>query len=113
MHEVGIMHSTLDYAEEQARSAGATAIHRLRMRVGGLSGVVTDALQFAFEALSPQTMAAGATLEIEDVIPACWCPHCQAEFEVDDFVFLCPRCQQPCSELRRGRELELASMEIS
>ena len=113
MHEVGIMHSTLAHAEEQARAAGATTIHSLRMRVGGMSGVVAEALRFAFEALSAESMAAGATLEIETVVPACWCPHCQAEFEVDDFVFLCPRCQHPCSELRRGRELELASLEIS
>ena len=51
------MQTTLDTAVRQARAAGATRIHTLRLRVGRLSGVVTDALEFAFEALRPGTPA--------------------------------------------------------
>lgn len=113
MHEVGIMRATLDLAEQQARASGGTSIHLLRMRIGRLSGVVTDALQFAFEALRTNSMAAGAALEVDDVAPACWCRECEAEFEVDDFIYECPRCKHLSGELRRGRELELVSLEIT
>jgi len=113
VHEVSIMQSTLDLAEQQARASGATTIHSLRLRIGRLSGVVTEALRFAFQALRENTMASGATLEIEEVEPACWCARCGAEFAVNDYIYECPRCHEPSADLRRGREMALVSLEIS
>jgi hydrogenase nickel incorporation protein HypA/HybF len=113
MHEVGIMQGALLTAEAQARERGAARIHRLRLRIGRLSGVVPDSLQFAFEALSPGTLAEGGTLEIENVPAVFWCRRCEREFEVADFIPECPHCHQWDGELRRGREMELSSMEIS
>ncbi|MCU0771509.1 MAG: hydrogenase maturation nickel metallochaperone HypA [Verrucomicrobia bacterium] len=107
------MQSTLALAEQQARQSGAAAIHSLRMRIGTLSGVVAEALQFAFQALKADTLAAGATLEVEEVRPACWCGECRAEFEVTDFLYECPHCHRPSVDLRRGRELALVSLEVS
>lgn len=113
MHEFSIMQSALELAEKNMRDAGASRIHRLRVRVGRLSGVVPDALRFAFEGLKSGTAAAAAELEIEEVPAICWCPDCAAEFEAQDLNYECPRCHRPGGELRRGRELELASLEIS
>ncbi len=97
----------------QAKASGASKVHQLRLRIGALSGVVPDALQFAFEVVSRDTMAAGARLDIESVPATCWCAACQAEFTSEDYAWECPRCHAPSSELRRGLELELSSMEIS
>ncbi len=113
MHEVGIIQNALQMAITQAKASGASKVHQLRLRIGVLSGVVPDALQFAFEVVSRDTMAAGARLDIESVPATCWCAACQAEFESQDFIYECPRCHAPSSELRRGLELELSSMEIS
>ena len=109
MHEVAIMSEALRMAEE---AAGAKQILKLRLRVGALSGVVEDSLRFAFDVVSGETLAAGATLEIERVPGTCWCGTCQAEFECADFFNECPRCHVPSGELRRGRELEIAAVEI-
>ena len=113
MHEASIMKSALEYAEEQARQAGATRVHRLRLKVGNLSGVVPEALRFAFDALCAGTMTEGAALEIVSVPAVCWCQTCQAEFDSPDFAQECPRCHEVSMDLRRGRELEMESMEIS
>ena len=107
------MQSTLSLAVKQAQANGGSRIHRLRMRVGAMSGVVPEALEFSFEALRMETMADGAVLEIEQVPAASWCAHCQAEFPSADLIFECPQCQQPSAELRRGTELELVNIEIS
>lgn len=85
MHEVGIMQGALATAEQQARERGATRIHRLSLRIGQLSGVVSDSLQFAFEALSIGTLAEGGVLEITPVPAAFWCRRCEREFECPDF----------------------------
>jgi len=106
------MEEALRMALEQAKTSGASRILMLRLRVGTLSGVVPEALRFAFDVVCRDTMAEGASLEMETVPAACWCPGCRAEFEYVDFMSECPRCHQPSGELRRGRELEIASMEI-
>ncbi len=113
MHEVGIMQSALEMAEHQARAAGAMRIHRLKLRVGALSGVVPEALRFAYEGLKPGTLAADAVLEIEEVPAVGWCQDCNAEFTATDLCYECPQCHQMSGQLRHGNELELASLEIS
>jgi hydrogenase nickel incorporation protein HypA/HybF len=113
MHEFSIMQSTLETAAQKTRAAGATRIHRLKLRIGKLSGVVPEALRFAFDALKTGSPAAGAELEIEEVPAVCWCAGCAAEFETADLTYECPRCHQPSGDLRRGSEMELTSLEIS
>jgi hydrogenase nickel incorporation protein HypA/HybF len=112
VHELSIMESALTMALEQARKAGAGQVHVIRLRIGALSGVVPDALQFAFEALTPGTPAEGAELAIEHVPARFWCAACTREFQSDDLFAECPDCHQPSGELRAGREMELASLEI-
>jgi len=113
MHEFGIMAAALETAAQKTRAAGATQIHRLKLRVGKLSGVVPEALRFAFEALKDQSLAAQAELEIVEVPAGCWCADCAAEFDTAEGRYECPRCHQPSGDLRRGKEMELASLEIS
>lgn len=113
MHEVGIIQGAVSMAIETAKASGATQIHRLRLRVGAMSGVVPEALRFAFDVVSQGTIAQGAMLEIEEVPATCWCAACQREFASSDFLGECPGCQTVSSELRRGTELELGSVEVS
>jgi hydrogenase nickel incorporation protein HypA/HybF len=77
-----------------------------------LSGVVPEALEFAFEALAPGTVAEGARLAVENVPARFWCRRCAREFQADDLLAVCPDCQEASGEIRAGRELELASLEI-
>lgn len=112
MHELSIMDNALNLALDQAQKAGATRVYLVRLRIGALSGVVPDALQFAFEALTPGTLAEGAVLDIENIPARFWCSTCAREFQSDDFFAECPGCHEPSGDLRAGREMELASMEI-
>jgi hydrogenase nickel incorporation protein HypA/HybF len=113
MHEVGIIQSALEAAVRRAREAGAREIQGLRLRVGAMTGVVPDALQFAFEVVRQGTLAAQARLEVELVPVRCWCARCQTEFPTEDLLYECPQCGALSSELRGGLELELASLEVA
>ena len=106
------MESALGMASEQARQAGAKRVYLLRLRVGALSGAVPEALQFAFESLSPGTLMEGAELGIEEVPARFYCRNCSVEFTAGRMYSECPKCQRASGEIRAGRELELASMEI-
>lgn len=107
------MQSALEQALAKAREAGARQVHEIHLRVGALSGVVPDALQMAFEALRMGTPAEGAVLKIEEVPARYWCVVCDREFASDKMFAECPTCRCVSGELRVGRELELASMEIT
>jgi len=107
------MQSVLALAEEQARTSGATQIHEVRLRIGQLSGVVAEAMETAFGILRKGTLAAEAQLAIDRVPGACWCRSCQQEFETSEWLCECPGCGGISAELRRGRELELSSLEVS
>jgi len=113
MHEVSIMEEAVRLAVDTAKARGADRVLGLRLRVGAMSGVVPEALHFAFDVICRGTIAEGAGLEIETVLAACWCAGCQAEFECADWLNECPRCHDVSGDLRRGRELEIASVEMS
>jgi hydrogenase nickel incorporation protein HypA/HybF len=112
MHELGLMQETLALALAHAGHRDARAIHRISLRIGRLSGVVSEAMAFAFEAVAAGTIAEGAVLEIEDVPLACACESCGDEFEPLAFDYTCTRCGATARVIR-GRELELAALEVS
>ena len=113
MHEVGLMESALAIALQRAGEEGAQRVHRLTMRIGPLSGVVPEALEFAFDVLTRGTIAEGATLEVEHVPMVCSCSSCHLEFQPDDLFCECPQCHESRVKVQQGRELELASLEVS
>jgi hydrogenase nickel incorporation protein HypA/HybF len=112
MHEVSIMTEAIRMAVEAAQAAGAQRITELRMRIGVLSGVVPEALQFAFEAVAAGSLAENATLTIEQTPARFWCEVCQSEFVAANYFAECPQCKTSSRDLRAGRELELSAMEI-
>lgn len=112
MHELSIMVEALRMAEEAAQAAQAKRIVAVKLRVGRLSGVVPEAMEFAWDAVRSGTMAENAVLEIESVPAVCWCAHCQSEFESPDFFNECPKCRRGDGELRRGSELEIVNIEV-
>lgn len=113
MHEVSIMEQTLNIAIANAQSQNARKIHRLKMRIGTMSGVVPESLEFAFDVVTKGTMAEGATFEIESIPVRCYCEKCQTTFNPTDFFYQCPNCENLVYQSLAGKEIELASLEVS
>ncbi|HEX4000304.1 MAG TPA: hydrogenase maturation nickel metallochaperone HypA [Pirellulales bacterium] len=113
MHELSIAQSLIELACEAAARDRCERVTRLFVRVGALSGVVKEALEFSFELAAEDTPCAGATLEIESVGLTVHCPKCDATKTVGgDYLFCCPTCGSPTPEILSGRELELVSVEV-
>jgi len=114
MHEMGIAQAALQQIAAQAQQAGATQVHRVVLRIGTLSGVDPDALRFAMEIALPESSAAGAVFEIEIVPARARCQKCSGEFTPENsFLFECPHCHALGATILQGKELDLASLEIS
>ena len=114
MHEVGIARSVLDAALATAERESARAVLRVDLRVGALSGVVPEALAFAFDALKEGTSASDAELAITHVPYRARCTYCDEAFEVADGwgVALCPHCGEPSATTVEGEELVITALEV-
>ncbi|MBT3268934.1 hydrogenase maturation nickel metallochaperone HypA [Candidatus Poribacteria bacterium] len=113
MHEVSLMATAVEVAEQHARDAGGTRIRVLRVRIGEASGVVREALEFAFEAVTVGTMAEGASFDVQVVPTLCYCSNCKEEFTPTSVFRECPTCGSFSADIRQGMELELASLEVT
>jgi hydrogenase nickel incorporation protein HypA/HybF len=106
------MQGVMDAVEASAREAKASRVTEVRLRIGELAEVIDDALQFAFEALSPETMTDGGTLVIEHVEARSRCSVCGCEFKHDRLHWTCPECESLATELIQGKELYIDAIEI-
>jgi hydrogenase nickel incorporation protein HypA/HybF len=113
MHEISIMQSAIALALSQASQQDAQRIHWIKLQIGELSGVIPEALMFAFEIVTAGTIAAEAELKLETVPVICHCRSCQQDFNPESWIYVCPGCHQLTTELRQGRELILTALEVS
>lgn len=114
MHEYSIVQGVLDAVIPAAVDAGATRVTKVRLKVGEMTEVVRDSLDFMWDLCCEDrgAIASGAVLEVEMVMPRSACLQCGNEFEHDRFHLHCPSCGSASTMLLSGRELEIASMDV-
>jgi hydrogenase nickel incorporation protein HypA/HybF len=113
MHEVAIAEHLLKIAVDECKKNGYSKISNVRVSVGKASGVMPEALLFAFDALKAGTIAAGAALMIEEVPVAGHCAACNADFTTSErFVLCCPQCGSSAYSIHAGRELDIKELEV-
>ena len=108
MHELAITQSVVDMVVE--RTAGRQ-VSLVRLEVGGLSGVVPDAMEFCYELLISGTPLEGSTLVIDQTRGAAHCRSCGRDFALSDLILLCP-CGSADVDVVAGRELKVLSVEL-
>lgn len=111
MHEVSIIQSVIKIVLEKAIECNLTKVNKVSLKIGELSGVMPECLNFAFKIGIMDTMLEGSTLEIEKVSAVAQCIDCKQEFPIDHFNKLCPCCNKFCSNIIRGYELYVNTIE--
>jgi hydrogenase nickel incorporation protein HypA/HybF len=112
MHEFSVTESLLALALEKAGQANAARITRINLVLGEMSGVVGECVQFYFDALSRETIAAGAQLAFEARPTKLRCHRCQQEFPPQNHDWTCPACREMAFEIVSGRECYMESIEV-
>ncbi len=110
MHEMTVANDLVRILVDAATRAGAARVTGARIRVGALSCINHDALRFGFEALSRETLAEGAALELVTIPAGGTCPECGWAGEVTSPGELdCPTCGVGPVGLAGGQELTVES----
>jgi hydrogenase nickel incorporation protein HypA/HybF len=113
MHELSIAVSLIDVAAGEAARLGGARVQALHVRLGPLSGVVREALEFSFDVAAAGTPIEGARLRIEEVPVRVFCADCSEERALPGVQPLrCPVCGGTTPEIVGGRECLLVALEV-
>lgn len=115
MHEASIVAELLNIATNECIKNGYSKIEQIKVVIGRATGIMTDALLFAFDVLKKDTPAENANLIIEEIPVRGICKDCGEEFENNEnyIIFECPHCGSFSVDLISGKELNIIEMEIS
>lgn len=114
MHEATIALSVLDIITTKCKEDGYSRINSVIVRIGRASGVLPEALSFAFDVAKIETIARDAELIIETVPLGGHCYDCGKSFEVDAFYVLnCPECLSSSFKIEKGFEMDIIEMDVS
>jgi hydrogenase nickel incorporation protein HypA/HybF len=113
MHELSIVSSVVETVTESLEAYPGARVEEVRLRVGVLAAVVVDSLEFCWGLATEGTALEGSRLVVKMIPVVMHCAACEEDVELDGVQsFRCPRCDEPCSDLRHGRELEIEAIEI-
>jgi hydrogenase nickel incorporation protein HypA/HybF len=117
MHELSIVTSIVETVTEtlaaQPDSSRGSRVLEVRLRVGALASVIPESLEFCWGIVSEGTPLEGSRLVVNMLPVVVHCASCGQDATLEGVQsFRCPRCGEPCSDMRQGRELEIDSIEI-
>lgn len=107
MHELSITQSVVDTIVERL---GEVPVHRVRLEIGKLSGVVPDSVRFCFELVTAGTTLDGAALEIDEPDGSARCRTCGTEFATAEVMPLCA-CGSADVEVLGGATLRIRNVD--
>jgi hydrogenase nickel incorporation protein HypA/HybF len=113
MHELSVALGLIEGIQDSAARGGFERVLAVHVRVGALSGIAPDALQFSWKLASAGTLAADSALKIEDVPLVVFCERCGGERAPRPASgLICPDCASACPTIVRGRDLQLVAVEV-
>jgi hydrogenase nickel incorporation protein HypA/HybF len=112
VHELSFAESIVDIIHQSVPDEELKDVRVVRLKIGALSGVVADSLDFCFTAISAETSLAQARLEIEQIPFSVLCKSCRKTFVNDIGYVVCPECGGVETTVLSGRELQLTEIEI-
>lgn len=113
MHELSVCLSLLQQLETIAEDRNASAVEKVFLKIGPLSGIEPKLLRQAYPLATAGTVAADAELVIEysDVVVACTQCHCESTVKPNRL--LCSACGDFRTRIVSGDEMILQRLELT
>ena len=111
MHEFSIIQGIVDIVLATAREKEVTHISLVEVEVGRASGVIREAMEFAWEAARKDTLLSQAGLKIVEIPLVVRCNTCGRQYEPVEIYEICPGCGEVNPEIITGKELRVVAVE--
>ena len=112
MHELSIVKSIVQIAEDQVRRAGARSVEKIELEIGHLAGVEWQALDFVWELGVKESVLEGSERAIDRIPGKARCLECGQEFAIKVLFDACPQCQSHFNEILKGKELRVKALTV-
>lgn len=113
MHELSIVMSIVETAEEKVKENHAQSVESIDLVIGDLAGVENEALDFAWESAVKNTVLHSAKRNVIYVPARAKCLECDCEFEIKELYDECPLCGEHLLQIVQGKELQIKSMVLN
>lgn len=111
MHEFSIASGIAEVALEAAANHHLNTVSIVEVNIGNAAGVVTDALDFAWESVRKGGLLDTAQLKINRIPLVMRCSDCSTEYPAAEVWDPCPSCNGMVHTVISGRELKVISIE--
>jgi hydrogenase nickel incorporation protein HypA/HybF len=115
VHELQVTESILAIALKHAAANDAEKILSIQLKIGELSDIENEWIQKYFDYLSKDTIASGATLDIERTPVVMQCDQCSHSFAInikEMKEIQCPQCNSKQCTFVSGREYYIKAIEV-
>lgn len=113
MHEMSLAEGVLQLIEDAAREQEFAKVTRVWLEIGQLSGVEAEAMKFCFDAVTRDSIADGAGLEIIALPGTGWCMQCSLTVPMTEVFGECPQCGSYQIQVTGGTEMRVKELEVS
>lgn len=112
MHEMSLCEGVMQVIEGQAEQQGFRKVEVVRLEIGDLAGVELESMRFCFDAITRDSIADGARLEIIELPGQAWCLPCAKTVTVKQRFDACPDCGSYQLQVTGGDELRIKDLEV-
>ncbi len=112
MHELSIVLSIVDIAEQQVTLNNAQRVEEIELEIGQLAGVEWSALDFAWEAATKNTVLDKSFRKLTVIEGKARCLECGQAFSAPTLYSECPVCGSFFSDLLSGKELRVKTLTL-
>lgn len=112
MHEFSIALNIVEIAIETAKTNKAVKINEVIIEVGDISGVVYEALELALQSAVKNSLIENSHIVLNRISAKAVCKQCNASFEPENLVTICPACRSFDIEILSGKEMKVKSIQI-
>ncbi len=113
MHEMSLCEGIVQILEAEAQKQDYTVVKTVFLEVGKLAGVEIEALEFCYDVVCKNSIAAGSRLKIIPLAGQAWCMRCAAAFEIESRHSACPTCGSYQLQVTGGDALRIRELEVA
>ena len=112
MHELSIAQEILRIIHQYVPDPQPNCVKSVKVSIGKMSNILTDSLNFCFEAITSNSALNGTKLEIIETAVKINCLNCLKESEIEPPVFACPVCGHNQIKIISGTEMQVEEIEL-
>jgi hydrogenase nickel incorporation protein HypA/HybF len=113
MHELSLAKGIIEIIQQNIPAAELLKVRLVTVRIGAMSGVVPESLEFSYQSLTAETQLANSLLRFDRIPFRIQCNRCQAETENDNGIAVCEQCWSSDTTILSGNELDVVTIELA